>query len=601
MTILQALDRYYDRMAARGEVVSPGFSVEPIGFVIVLRSDGTVADVALRTDDSGKRPRQERVPKWFSRQGIGSTPFFLWDNTAYALGVSTKDPAKTARDYASFRELHFRTLRGEGDRGLLAVRRFLEAWTPDQFAPPLFDEKMLAWNLAFQLDGEHRFVHEREAARDHIDRLRLAVGAEKKATCLVTGLEEPFVTLHPKIKGVDGTASPEVPLVSFNTRAFESYGKKQGANAPTSETAAFRYGAALNALLARGTSRNRLPRPLGDATVVFWADTSNVVSEEAAGAAEDLFLTLFDPPAASKEEDAGAVARVRDMLRKFAEGRPLKEMDVRLEPSTRFNVLGLSPNAARLSVRYWLTDSFEAFARRLALHYQDLLLEPQPRGWGEAPSVNRLLVRTTALQEKFDNIPPLLAGEVTRAVLSGARYPHSLLAAAIIRLRAGDDAGSGWHAAVIKACINRALRHGRGDETTEEEVPVALDPTYDDRAYQLGRLFAVLEQAQRAALGRVNATIGDRYYAAASATPARVFGALLRSLKHHVSDARKQGKGGWIEPKVAEIIARLPPDLPRTLNLQEQGRFAVGYYHQKATRPAAEAENSEPEGGNDDQ
>jgi CRISPR-associated protein Csd1 len=242
-------------------------------------------------------------------------------------------------------------------------------------------------------------------------------------------------------------------------------------------------------------------------------------------------------------------------------------------------VLGLAPNAARLSVRYWLDDSFDVFARRLADHYRDLVIEPAP--WGaKPPSVQRLLVKTTALQEKFDNIPPLLAGEVMRAVLSGTRYPRTLLTAAIIRLRAGDDPRTGWHAAAIKACINRS---------EEENVPMALEPDNPSAAYQLGRLFAVLESAQYAALGRVNASISTRYYGSASATPARVFGPLLRGLRHHVADALKQGRGGWIDGKVGEIIAKLPPNLPPALRLEDQGRFAIGYYHERAfRRPSAD-------------
>ena len=207
-----------------------------------------------------------------------------------------------------------------------------------------------------------------------------------------------------------------------------------------------------------------------------------------------------------------------------------------------------------------------------------MLIAPAP--WRSPPSIQRLLVRTTALQQKFENIPPLLASEVARAVLTGARYPRALLAAAITRLRAGDNPGSGWHAAAIKACTNRS---------EEEKVPESLDPGNRNPAYQLGRLFALLEAAQYAALGRVNAPIADRYYGAASATPARVFGPLLRGLRNHLSDARKRGRGGWIEPRIIEIIRQLPAELPRSLRLEDQGRFAVGYYHERATRPSRDS------------
>ena len=375
----------------------------------------------------------------------------------------------------------------------------------------------------------------------------------------------------PVIKGVWDSQSSGASLVSFNLDAFTSYGKEQGDNAPTSEAAAFRYGAALNRMLDKG-SRNRLPRPVGDASVVFWADTSPVVNEAAAMAAEATMMSLAEPP-----DDAGEAAKLRDKLDLLAEGRPVAEAMPGIAPGTRFHILGLAPNAARLSVRFWLDGTFELFARRIADHFECVRIEPLP--WrGKPPSVNRLLVKTTALQEKFENIPDALAGEVMRAVFSGTPYPRTWLAAAVIRLRAGDSPGSGWHAAAIRACLSRPSR--------KESPPVSLNPDYDNQAYQLGRLFAVLEAAQYAALGRVNASIADRYYGAASATPARVFGALLRGARTHVSTANKRGHGRWLERRLDEIVARLPPELARTLKLEDQGRFAVGYYHERAHRPA---------------
>lgn len=571
MTVLQALDRYYDRMAERGDVTPPGWSIEPVGVVVVISADGLVVGVRERLDAKGKRGQPMLVPKWFGRAGQGSTPFIFWDNTAYALGVSAKDPGKTKRDHEAFTRLHFEQLASETDDGLVALRRFLERWSPDQFAAPLFSEKMMAFNVAFRLEGgdDRELIHERAAAAVIVERLRAAAASTETAFCLVSGEHLPVVRLHPKVKGVNGTASPEVPLVSFNEPAFESYGKEQGYNAPTSQVAAIRYTSALTALLDRNASRNRLQRGIGDATVIFWADASGV-GEAAAKAAENLFAALLEPP-----DDASEAAKVRDALEQVRDGRPVKDLGDDVKQGTRFHVLGLAPNAARLSIRYWLVDDFEVFAERLALHHRDLALNPPPRGWSKPPSIQRLLVRTTALLEKFDNIPPLLAGEVTRAVLSGGRYPRTLLMAAIMRLRAGDDPGSGWHAAVIKASINRS---------EDEKVPEGLDPENKNNAYQLGRLFALLEAAQYAALGRVNAPIGDRFYGAASSTPARVFGSLLRGLRNHLSDARKRGRGGWIEPRIAEVMKMLPPELPRTLRLEDQGRFAVGYYHERATR-----------------
>ena len=598
MTILQSLDRYYERMAARGEALASGWSNEPVGTVIVLTPDGLVVDVTTRLDSKGKKPQINRVPKPFNRQGTGSTPYLFWDNTAYALGVSEKDPAKTARDHAASRKLHLDLLADAVDPAVVAVRRFFERWQPDMFVAP-FEPRMLAWNLTFRLDdGRQTYVYESAAAQPIIESFLAKYETEGVSSqinqCLITGRMAKPRTLHTKIKGMHGTSNPEVPFVSFNQEAFESYGKKQAENAPVSSAAVARYTAALTGLLSR-SGANRLRRGIGDATVVFWADTSETVNEEGAAAAEDAFNLFAEPEEATKaaDDDNQEAAKIGDALKKVADALPVEELGLNLVPGTRFHVLGLAPNAARLSVRYWLSDTIDMFVARLGRHYQDLKIEPRPRGWGVAPPVGILLVRTTALQGKFENIPPQLAGEVTRAVLSGAPYPRSWLAATIIRLRAGDDPGAGWHAAAIKACLNRIAT------TEKEKLPVALDPDRTrivdgeeepDVAYHLGRLFAVLESAQRSALGKVNASIRDRYYAAASATPANVFGALFRGLNNHITTAHKRGHGSWIEPRVKEIVKKLPPDLPRTLRLEEQGRFAIGYYHERGNRPEKKTE-----------
>lgn len=594
MTILQALDRYYDRMAARGEAEVPGYSREKISFAIVLAVDGRPIDKIDLRDLTGRKPRPRllEVPAAFKRTaGIMSN--LLWDKTAYVLGRTAGAGRRTAEEHAAFKDTHLDLLAKADDDGLAALRRFVESWVPARFDAAPFTEEMLDSNIVFRLEGDNRLIHEREAARSLLAGRSGNDGPTR--LCLVTGNNAQVRRLHPTIKGVEGAQTSGAALVSFNLDAFTSYGHEQGNNAPTSEAAAFRYGAALNRMLDRD-GPNRLMRPVGDATVVFWADASGV-GEDVAKRAEDLFAGWLTPPveeqdADKRDRDAGEAAKLRDVLRDVAVGRPLKSVDPRLENGVRFHVLGLAPNAARLSVRYWLDDRFEAFARRLADHYDDLAIEPKP--WrANPPSVSRLLVKTTALQEKFDNIPPLLAGEVMRAVLGGGRYPRTLLVAAIIRLRAGDDPASGWHAAAIRAVLARDYRL----KYEKEQTPVSLDPEYPDAAYQLGRMFALLETAQRMALGKVNTTIRDRYFGAASATPASVFPLLLRGVQSHLGKLRKQGKGSWIEREIENITDHLPPELPRSLRLEAQGRFAIGYYHQRkaqfAGRPAEEPENEE--------
>lgn len=575
MTVLQALDRYYDRMAARGEAEQPGFSREKISFALTLSEDGEPVDVLDLRSASGKRlvPRLLSVPAAVKRT-VAILPNAFWDKSAYLLGRTAGAGGRTAQEHAAFKAMHLEMLAGSSDPGLAALQRFLEGWAPERFDALPFVPDMLDANIVFRLDGERRFLHECEAARAVL--ARRAGGEGKRAVCLVTGQEAPVARLHPTIKGVAGAQSSGASLVSFNLDAFASYGKEQGDNAPTSEAAAFRYGAALNGLLDR-SGRNRLKRGIGDATVVFWADSAGV-GEAAAQAAEDWVAAMLEPP-----DDESEAAKLRDQLEKVAAGRPLAALDAGLDERTGFHVLGLAPNAARLSIRTWLTGSFGEFAKRLAEHHRDLAIEPLP--WRRPPSIAWLLVKCTAPQEKAENVPPLLAGEMARAVLAGTRYPRTLLSAAIMRLRAGDDPGTGWHAAAIQAVLVRDRRLGASGsdpiDLSREGLPVGLDRDNPHPAYQLGRLFAAVETAQRMALGQVNATIRDRYFGAASATPGSIFPLLMRGVQAHLGKLRKSGKGIWLEREIEEIHAKLPPELPRSLKLEAQGRFVLGYYHQR--------------------
>jgi CRISPR-associated protein Csd1 len=594
VTVLQALDRYYDRLAARGEAEDLGFTRENISYALSITVDGSVNDVLDLRMPSGRRlvPRRMSVPRPKRTSNIQAN--FLWDKTAYAFGIDGGKSKRLADEHESFKNLHREMLANVNDVHAKALLAFLDRWTPERFAKPPFAPEMVDASFAFRLEDERLYIHENAALRD-LWLESLVDPNARKVFCLVTGKLGPLETGHPIVKGVEGAQTAGAYLVSFNASAYTSYDHStDGSNAPVSKAAAARYGAALNGLLER-SSPNRLPRPVGDATVVFWADASGV-GESTAKGAEDLFASWLNPRADDQDpdkldRDAGEAAKLRDTLSEIAAGRPLKSIDPRLQSGVRFHILGLAPNAARLSVRYWLEDSFDAFAQRLADHYRDVAIEPKP--WrATPPSVARLLVKTTAMQEKFDNIPPLLAGEVMRAVLGGGQYPRTLLAAAIIRLRAGDDPGTGWHAAVIRAVLVRKERMTRTDPDAQKrgETPVSLDRNHPNTGYQLGRLFAVYELAQRAALRGVKATIRDKYFGAASAAPASIFPLIITNGQNHLSKVRKE-KPGWayvIEKELEEVVGRIKPvmpfSLPRSLRLEDQGEFAIGYYHQRKAK-----------------
>ncbi len=484
MTILQALAGHYDRIASRGAAPPYGFSNEKISYAILLSQDGRAVDVQSLQDMSGKKPRPgiQAVPRPVKRtSGIASN--FLWDKTAYALGVKAGadagDFVLAEREFAAFKNLHEDLLAGSEDEGLSAFLAFLRSWEPASYGILRHAKDMLGTNVVFCLDdGERRFLHERPAARavwaNHLDR------GGSEGLCLVTGDRGPVARLHPAVKGVRGAQSGGASIVSFNLDASESFDKRQGANAPVSERAAFAYTTALNALLAPDSGQRI---QIGDTTTVFWAEAADPKQSEAA---EGLFSMLAEPP--TNEQ---AAARVRDKLQAIAEGRPLAEAAPDVREDTRFYVLGLAPNAARLSIRFWYAETIGAFAERIVQHWRDLQLEPVP--WTSPPPVWRLLYET-APQRKADNIPPTLGGALMRAILTDMPYPRSLLAAVVTRMRADKDI-NGTRAAICKAVMARNHRLGFEEET----APVSLNPEERNPAYRLGRLFAVYEGLQRSA------------------------------------------------------------------------------------------------------
>jgi CRISPR-associated protein Csd1 len=589
MTMLAGLKGYYDRLAEDEDsgIAPYGYSEEKISFALVLSRDGELLQVLDLRDTSTRKPtpRTMQVPRAVKRT-VAIAPNFLWDKASYVLGIADPPKDRTeeahrrrlADEHCAFTDLHAGVLAGSEDEGLRALLAFLGRWTPDQIDTlDHKDDLRQNPNLVFRLDGEHRFLHQRPAGRELWAGLLAETGGTE-GLCLISGERGPLARLHPSIKGVRGGQSSGASLVSFNRDAFASYGKEQGANAPVSEAAAAAYTTALNHLL-RQDSRNRVQ--IADTSIVFWA-------ESAAPAEEILMAAFFAPPATDEAEadegaaggsriDPGEAAKVRGILTQIVKGRPLKEAAPDLREGTRFYVLGLAPNAARIAIRFWHEDTLGNLARRFGEHYRDLAIEPPPPR-AALPAVWRLLYET-AVQRKAENIPPNLSGEVMRAILSGQRYPRALLAAVIIRMRT-DGTINGLRAALCKACLNRDARlSGR-----KEDVPVSLDKSDPNPGYRLGRLFAVLEAAQLAALGNLNATIRDRYYGAAAATPTAVFPLLMKNYKNHLKNVRtKKGErlANWYEKRVGEIVDGLAGVFPRSLALEDQGRFAIGYYHER--------------------
>lgn len=572
--ILQALTQLYERRAVDPDparrLPSPGLEDKDIPFIVELRPDGSPVLLRDTRRLDGKKLRAQTflVPQGVKKTS-GVAANLLWDTAEYALGVSAKAdaprlPEQTAAFLARIQAL---APHADGDAGLHALLAFLQAPQLDLLrAAPHWDELLQSNALvSFELQGDAGvLICQRPAVQAAIRSLAASQAPGTLAHCLVEGAPRPVARLHGAIKGVWGAQTSGANIVSFNLGAFNSYGKEQGLNAPVGEAAVFAYTTALNALLDRD-SPNRIQ--VGDASTVFWADAPHPFDGTGAGefTLADLFAEADNP---DKHRDA-----VRALFNAVRSGQMPKAV-----ADTRFFVLGLSPNAARISIRFWLPSvPFAELAPRLVQHFEDIRLARRYDSDPETPSLFRLLT-SLALQGKADNIPPRLAGEWMRAILECRPLPAGLLNVAVQRCKAERDVPY-LRACVLKAWLNRHARATSNPTRPLHTFKEALDMDNPAPAYRLGRLFATLERIQEQAQPGINATIRDRYYGAASTTPVAVFTTLLRLKNAHLKKL-SDSFGHYFEKLIGEILAPLT-GFPRQLTLAEQGEFALGYYHQR--------------------
>lgn len=559
--ILQALKAYYDRKTTDPEsgIAPEGYEKKEIPFLIVIDQNGKF--VNLEDTREGKRAKAFLVPRSKPRSGKLSyqTTFLLWDHIGYVLRYP--DDEKTKNQHRTWM-LQLENLRSslQDSDGVNAILKFYNSGGLDIVKEhPLWNEctKIQSCNISFKLANDHLPVPCSSTVKNYLrERLKSFEGRDcDRGRCMVTGDLDSIVRIHSDTR----ISKDAKKLVGFQKNSgYDSYGKEQGLNAPVGKSAEFAYTTALNTLL-RSSSRLLV----GDAVTLFWAAKETDLEKQ--------MVYFFSEPG---KDDPDAGVRAVESLYRSVENGVFQLEDSR----NRFYVLGLSPNVARIAVRFWIVDTVASMAVKIKRHFDDLKIDCGPND-NKFLSIFRLLV-STAARGKADNIPPNLAGDTVRAILEGLPYPQTLLQAAVRRIRAERNI-SYPRAALIKACINRSTRFK--SPHIKEELSMSLDESYTNIGYRLGRLFAVLEKIQQEANPGINSTIRDRFYGAASGTPVAVFGNLMRLKNHHLAKLASTGRRIYFEKLIGSILDGIDGKdaFPPHLSLKDQGRFAIGYYHQQ--------------------
>ena len=567
--ILQALTEYYQTLANQGEISPPGWRKVKVAYALCIKADGSLEQViSIQTQQQmGNKtvlaPQLIELPAPVKRaSGIAAN--FLCDNSSYLLGVDNKGkPQRALNCFEACKKLHEKLLEQIDSPAARATLAFFQNWHPEQAATHsalahCLDEIQSGVNLVFRFDGI--YVHQDPLIQKAWDTYYQTAKDGPSMVCLVTGKQGPVESIHPSIKNVYGAQTSGAALVSFNAPAFCSYGKEQNLNAPTSKYAAFAYTTALNHLL----SNRKYVYRMGDATVVCWAKCGGNIYQDL------MAWVTFE----QTEPSYYTSNELKEALKNLCAGNVVELNDEQLDPNMEFYILGLSPNAARLSVRFFLRDSFGSFLQNVRAHQKRLeIIRPFNDKFDMIPLWK--LLSETVNQNSRDKTPaPNMSGEVLRSILTNTRYPASLLNGVVLRLRAEHTITAG-KAAILKAYY---LKNPHPD-VPKEVLTVSLNPNSSNLPYNLGRLFSVLEAIQIASNPGINATIKDKYFNSASATPAMVFPVLLNLAQKHLKKLDPSLRS-YYDRQIVTILSNLGENYPAHLNLPQQGSFQLGYYHQ---------------------
>lgn len=566
--ILQALVEHYESLVGQGKLSGPGWSDTKVSYALCINAAGELEQVSTTKIQPPDGKSNKLVPQPMClpspvKRSSGISSNFLWDSSGYILGLDNKGkPERSIDCFNACKALHHQLLDRVDSPAAKALLAFFDHWDPSQTqSHPALQEYMediiSVANLVFRYNGE--YVHNDPLIRQAWQEYYNSSSDETRMVCLVTGRKSAVELVHPAIKGLVGAQSSGAALVSFNAPAFCSYGKEQNQNAPVSKYAAFAYTSALNYMLA---DRQHIIRE-GDTTVLFWAKDGGEAYQQYS------YSALYSP-----NDIFGTV-------KSLIAGNSVEYDETMLDPNMDFYILGIAPNAARMSVQFFLRNSFGGFLKNVYAHHERMNIVRPTADKFESIPLWKMLSATVNQKSKDKSPSKVMTGETLRAVLTDTIYPASLLNGVTLRIRA-DCQVDRTRAAIIKAYYLK----NPNPQVPKEVLTVSLNTKCDDTAYVLGRLFSVYEAVQSAANPGINTTIKDKYFNSAASTPATVFSILGNLSQKHLKKLKgnNMGLAVYYEKQIGEIADLLSAELPTCMSLPQQGSFQLGYYHQTQAR-----------------
>ena len=572
--ILNALCDYYDLLSQQKDMdICPfGFQNIPVSYAATLSEEGELLDIISLKELNNNRSQSFEMPTNMKTSSISSSP--VCDNFEYIFGVGGEKGEKAIEKtkFEKAKSLHLEMFEEASSSEGIAIRKYFEnwdidkAWENDYILKHYSDKgKAFSGNVVFKFLGSKKYFHEQHEITEiwkKKNEEKLKEEGMEVAQCAISGETAPIARLHDKFKGVDGASTMGASLVCFNKDADESYGLKQSRNSAVSEEVAFKYYTALQYMLSDREQKIQI----GDATTVFWAGKIE-------SAYTNIFKSMMNNPEAIEEDEVAEDVKTREKIKSIlADGSKGIFNDTELDPNTKFFILGLSPNAGRLSVRFFYRDTFGNFCDKIKQHYDDISIYGGKSGKDHI-KIWSLLNATISSKSKDKKVNPLLGGAVARSIFTGEQYPQILLNQTIIRVKAESQITQP-RASIIKGYLIRKNRI----QKKKEELTMYLNEKSTKPAYVLGRTFAILEMIQKNALGEgINATIKDKYFASACSNPSLVFPNLLKLTQHHLAKI----DGNYWDIKLGECLSLIEGDtFPKILDMENQGRFILGYYQQ---------------------